>query len=144
EDLRPIQVLAGSAPGTIPQVGCLLRDIGRLHDFGADGKNERGQEKYEKESGGLHRRLTVYIIPGSRTSIPFSAIFKASGFGATSKAVGRSINSSSIKPFRLMVKSCMPSSLPMRMASTSFSSAPSRTSLRTMGLKCMISTVGTR
>ena len=44
--------------------------------------------------------------------MPFKAIFKASTFGATLKAVGRSINSLSTSVLRLIVKSCIPSSTP--------------------------------
>src|SRR5690606_31783314 len=93
----------------------------------------------EREQQSIH-----YKIPGCETWMPLSAIFRASTLGATSKAVLRSISWSSTSCFKLIVKSCMPSAAPMRMASGSLWSSASSTSLRIMAVKIMISQVGTR
>ncbi|MDR0391151.1 MAG: hypothetical protein LBH59_04540, partial [Planctomycetaceae bacterium] len=71
-----------------------------------------------------------YKIPGSLTSIPLSAIFSDSIFGATSKAVALSIFFAFTRPFRLIVKSIIPSDSPIRIASDSFASFSSSISFR--------------
>jgi len=62
-----------------------------------------------------HRRL-ILQMPG-RVRRCLESHLQGVDVGATAKAVGRSINSSSINCLRLIVKSCIPSSEPMRIAS---------------------------
>ena len=78
------------------------------------------------------------------TSMPLSIIFSSSTDPDTSNAAARLMNSSSMKLYRLSLNNCIPSSLPIRIASTSFPSSSSRISFRTVGLNFMISTIGTR
>src|SRR6185503_16957504 len=57
-------------------------------------KQQCGQQRYMAEHPAMQTKHQS--IPGCDTLIPLSAILSASGLGATSKAVGRSINSSSM------------------------------------------------
>ena len=76
--------------------------------------------------------------------MPLSAIFKASTLGATSKATARSIRSRLTRSLKAHGEILHALLGDMRIRSPSLSSFSSRSSLRTIGVKVMTSTVGTR
>src|SRR5262249_40751383 len=133
QQLPPAQVEAAAAgkwTGDRPGTDTAGRGIGRQQTGRSDG--HQGQRSDQHAQRTLH-----YRIPGCETAMPLRAILRASVFGATSRATERSIRSRFTRSTRLIVKSCIPSRVDMRITSPSLSSFSSKSSLRTVALNVM-------